>query len=298
MAAPTPPRARRSHARARPHAGGHAQFHIAGSFWVSSADVPGPDDAIVLESVSKAFGSHRVLDDVSLTVRKGSITVLLGPSGTGKSVLLRILVGLMQPDAGRVFIGPHDIAALDDRRSRDRRLLFEVRRKFGMLFQDGALFDDIDVGANVAFPMRMHTTMSESEIRDKVQDKLKRVGLPNAGGKFPSELSGGMRKRVAFARAIALEPEIVLCDEPSSGLDPVMSATLDELILEMHRTLGICFVVITHDTAEALTIADTIGMLAGGKLVHYGPKADLERECHPALRQFFDRATVGPIQVV
>jgi phospholipid/cholesterol/gamma-HCH transport system ATP-binding protein len=260
--------------------------------------MPGADDAIVLENVSKSFGTHKVLDDVSLTVRKGSITVLLGPSGTGKSVLLRILVGLMRPDAGRVFVGPHDIAALDDRRARDRNLLFDVRRRFGMLFQDGALFDDINVGDNVAFPMRMHTKMSESEIKAKVTDKLARVGLPNAAHKFPSELSGGMRKRVAFARAIALEPEIVLCDEPSSGLDPVMSATLDELILEMHRTLGITFIVITHDTAEAQTIADTIGMLAGGKLVHYGPKSELEERCHPALRQFFDRATVGPIQVV
>lgn len=260
--------------------------------------VPGPDDAIVLEHVSKAFGAHTVLDDISLTVKKGSITVLLGPSGTGKSVLLRILVGLLQPDAGRVFVGQDDIAALDQRRSRDRRRLFEVRRKFGMLFQDGALFDDMDVGENVAFPMRMHTRMHDEEIRARVADKLARVGLPGVEGKFPSELSGGMRKRVAFARAIALEPEIVLCDEPSSGLDPVMSATLDELIMEMHRTLGICFVVISHDTAEARTIADTLGMLAGGKLVAYGPIAQLERDTHPALRQFFDRATEGPIQVV
>ena len=265
---------------------------------MAAVDVPGPDDAVVLQHVCKAFGTHKVLDDVSLTVRKGSITVLLGPSGTGKSVLLRILVGLMKPDQGAVFVGPHDLAQLDERRARDRRLLFDVRRKFGMLFQDGALFDDINVGDNVAFPMRMHTKMAEAEIRAKVQDKLARVGLPNAAHKFPSELSGGMRKRVAFARAIALEPEIVLCDEPSSGLDPVMSATLDELIMEMHRTLGISFIVITHDTAEALTIADTIGMLAGGKLVHYGPKRELEAHCHPALRQFFDRSTSGPIQVV
>ncbi|MEM6290460.1 MAG: ABC transporter ATP-binding protein [Myxococcota bacterium] len=260
--------------------------------------MPGPDDAIVLENVSKAFGSFRVLDGISLTVKKGSITVLLGPSGTGKSVLLRILVGLLRPDAGRVFVGQDDIAQLDEKRSRDRKKLFEVRRKFGMLFQDGALFDDITVFENVAFPMRMHTKMSEDEIRTKVEDKLARVGLPHAIDKHPSELSGGMRKRVAFARAIALEPEIVLCDEPSSGLDPVMSATLDELIMEMHQTLGLCFIVISHDTAEALTIADTIGMLAAGKLVHYGPRADLEHECHPALRQFFDRQTQGPIKVV
>ncbi len=261
-------------------------------------DVPPEGIAVELRNVSKSFGTHKVLDDVSLSVKKGSITVLLGPSGTGKSVLLRILVGLMKPDAGRVFIGSHDIAALDERRARDRELMFDVRRKFGMLFQDGALFDDISVGDNVAFPMRMHTKMRDDEIRAKVQDKLARVGLPNAASKFPSELSGGMRKRVAFARAIALEPEIVLCDEPSSGLDPVMSATLDELIMEMHRTLGISFIVITHDTAEAITIADTIGMLAKGKLVHYGPKSDLEHECHPALRQFFDRSTEGPIQVL
>ena len=258
----------------------------------------GSEDAIVLEQVSKSFGSHTVLDGVSLRIRKGSITVLLGPSGTGKSVLLRILVGLLQPDSGRVWVGDQDIAALDERRPRDRKRLFEVRRKFGMLFQDGALFDDMTVFDNVAFPMRMHTSMREAEIRAKVADKLARVGLPHAEHKFPSELSGGMRKRVAFARAIALEPEIVLCDEPSSGLDPVMSATLDELILEMHATLGISFIVISHDTAEALTIADTIGMLAGGKLVHYGPRSELEGQCHPALRQFFDRATQGPIKVV
>ena len=260
--------------------------------------MPGPDDAIVLENVCKSFGAHTVLDGISLTVKKGSITVLLGPSGTGKSVLLRILVGLMRPDEGRVFVGQQDIAQLDDKRARDRKTLFDVRRKFGMLFQDGALFDDITVFENVAFPMRMHTKMREEEIHQKVSDKLARVGLPHAIDKHPSELSGGMRKRVAFARAIALEPEIVLCDEPSSGLDPVMSATLDELIMEMHRTLGLCFIVISHDTAEALTIADTIGMLASGKLVHYGPRADLEDECHPALRQFFDRQTEGPIKVV
>lgn len=260
--------------------------------------MPGPEDAIVLENVCKSFGTFRVLDGISLTVKKGSITVLLGPSGTGKSVLLRILVGLMRPDSGNVYVGQQNIANLDDKRSKDRKTLFDVRRKFGMLFQDGALFDDITVFENVAFPMRMHTKMSEEEIRAKVSDKLARVGLPHAVDKHPSELSGGMRKRVAFARAIALEPEIVLCDEPSSGLDPVMSATLDELIMEMHRTLGLCFIVISHDTAEALTIADTIGMLAGGKLVHYGPRADLEHECHPALRQFFDRETEGPIKVV
>lgn len=254
--------------------------------------------AVALENVSKAFGSKVVLSDVSLRVERGSVMVMLGPSGTGKSVLLRCLVGLLKPDQGKVKVFGEDVAALDESRRADRETLFRVRRRFGMLFQDGALFDDMNVAENVAFPMRLHTRLSEDEIREKVTDKLARVGLPGTEEKFPSELSGGMRKRVAFARAIALEPDIVLCDEPSSGLDPVMSATLDELILEMHRTLGLTFIVISHDTAEARKIADTIGMLANGRLVTYGPAKQVFEQNHPALHQFFTRATQGPIKVV
>ena len=253
---------------------------------------------VALENVSKAFGSKVVLSDVSLRVERGSVMVMLGPSGTGKSVLLRCLVGLLKPDQGKVKVFGEDVAALDESRRADRETLFRVRRRFGMLFQDGALFDDMNVAENVAFPMRLHTRLSEDEIREKVTDKLARVGLPGTEEKFPSELSGGMRKRVAFARAIALEPDIVLCDEPSSGLDPVMSATLDELILEMHRTLGLTFIVISHDTAEARKIADTIGMLANGRLVTYGPAKQVFEQNHPALHQFFTRATQGPIKVV
>jgi phospholipid/cholesterol/gamma-HCH transport system ATP-binding protein len=260
---------------------------------------PGPDAAaIAVEHLTKSFGDHVVLDDVSLVVPRGSITVLLGPSGTGKSVLLRCLVGLLAPDRGRVLVFGEDITALDEDRPRDRSALYRLRRRFGMLFQDGALFDDMDVGENVAFPIRLHAELSDEEIRRSVADKLARVGLPGVERKFPSELSGGMRKRVAFARAIALAPDIVLCDEPSSGLDPVMAATLDELILELHRTLGMTFVVISHDTAEARLVADRIGLLAGGKLVTYGPADQVFRDDHPALRQFFSRATEGPIKVV
>ena len=254
--------------------------------------------AVELEHVSKSFGSKVVLNDVSLRVDRGSIMVMLGPSGTGKSVLLRCLVGLLKPDQGAVKVFGEDVAALDESRRADREALFRVRRRFGMLFQDGALFDDMNVAENVAFPMRLHTRRGEEEMRARVMDKLARVGLPGTEDKFPSELSGGMRKRVAFARAIALEPDIVLCDEPSSGLDPVMSATLDELILEMHRTLGLTFIVISHDTAEARKIADTIGMLANGRLVTYGPAKQVFEENHPALNQFFTRATQGPIKVV
>jgi phospholipid/cholesterol/gamma-HCH transport system ATP-binding protein len=259
---------------------------------------PANPPAVILDDVSKAFGSNRVLDHVSLRIERGSICVMLGPSGTGKSVLLRCLVGLLRPDSGRVLVFGENVAELDDSRSRDREKLFAIRRRFGMLFQDGALIDDMSVFDNVAFPMRLHTKMPEREIREKVADKLARVGLPGSEHKFPSELSGGMRKRVAFARAIAIEPDIVLCDEPSSGLDPVMSATLDDLILELHATLGMTFIVISHDTAEARKIADTIGMLAGGKLVTFGPKEVVFEENHPALHQFFTRATEGPIKVV
>ncbi len=254
--------------------------------------------AVEIEHVSKSFGAKVVLNDVSLRVDRGSIMVMLGPSGTGKSVLLRCLVGLLKPDQGKVKVFGEDVAALDESRRADREALFRVRRRFGMLFQDGALFDDMNVAENVAFPMRLHTRLSEEEMHARVTDKLARVGLPGTEEKFPSELSGGMRKRVAFARAIALEPDIVLCDEPSSGLDPVMSATLDELILEMHRTLGLTFIVISHDTAEARKIADTIGMLANGRLVTYGPAKQVFEENHPALNQFFTRATQGPIKVV
>ncbi len=254
--------------------------------------------AVVLENVSKSFGDHHVLRGVSLTIRRGSITVMLGPSGTGKSVLLRCLVGLLKPDTGRVLVFGEDVAALDETKAKDREKLFAIRRRFGMLFQDGALFDDMTVYDNVAFPMRLHTDLSEAEIRERVIDKLHRVGLKGGEQKFPAELSGGMRKRVAFARAIALEPDIVLCDEPSSGLDPVMSATLDELIMEMHRSLGITFIIISHDTAEAKMVADTIGMLANGHLVAFGPKEEVFREDHPAIHQFFARETQGPIKVV
>jgi len=267
---------------------------------VDDLNPPQHDDppAVELINVSKSFGSHTVLNDISLQVKRGSILVMLGPSGTGKSVLLRLLVGLLKPDQGQVKVFGEDVAALDESKRKDRESLFRIRRRFGMLFQDGALFDDMDVAANVAFPLRLHTNLSEDEIQTRVKDKLARVGLPNAYSKYPSELSGGMRKRVAFARAISLEPDIVLCDEPSSGLDPVMSATLDELILEMHRTLGLTFIVISHDTAEARAIADYIGMLANGRLVTFGKASEVFAENHPAVDQFFTRATKGPIKVV
>ena len=253
---------------------------------------------ICFRNVSKSFGTVCVLDRVSFDVPQGSILVLMGPSGTGKSVLLRCMVGLMQPDGGSIEVHGHTIAPPPQHDGQRKRALETVRRNMGMLFQDGALFDDMDVGENVAFPMRMHSRLSSAEIEARVQDRLARVGLSGVERKRPSELSGGMRKRVAFARAIALDPKIVLCDEPSSGLDPVMAATLDELILELHATLGMTFVVISHDTAEARKIATHIGMLYRGKLVAFGTRDEVLGHPHPAVSQFFERQTHGPIAVV
>ncbi len=254
--------------------------------------------AVAFERVSKAFGKQVVLSDVSLVVEKGAIMVMLGPSGTGKSVLLRCLVGLIKPDSGRIHVFGEEITRLDENKSADRRELFALRRRFGMLFQDGALFDDMSVGDNVAFPMRQHTTWSESEIRRNVAQNLERVGLPGVEKKMVSELSGGMRKRAAFARAIALRPDIVLCDEPSSGLDPVMSATLDELILELHKELGMTFIVISHDTAEARKIATHIGLLYQGRLQCCDKAEVILNSRHEHIKQFFERNTQGPIKVL
>lgn len=254
---------------------------------------PLPQDSIVeFRNVHKAFGKQKVLDDVSLRIERGKTTVIIGPSGTGKSVFIKLLVGLLKPDQGGILVDGQDLTKLKEKD------LYEVRKKFGMLFQDGALFDSMNVGDNVAFPLRQHTRKSEKEIRAIVAAKLAQVGLPGIEHKFPSELSGGMRKRVGIARAIALEPEIVLFDEPNSGLDPVMSDAIDKLILRMQRELGLTFIVISHDIPGTFQIADRIAMLYKSKLIAYGAADKLKESDNPILRQFFDRSADGPIQVV
>lgn len=247
---------------------------------------------ITIRGLRKSFGTQVVLDDVDLTIPAGQTTVVLGPSGTGKSVLLKLVVGLIPPDSGAIELDGKDLT----RMSRDE--IFRVRRRFGMLFQDGALFDSMTVHENIAFPIRRHTSRSEDEIREIVGEKLRAVGLANAGSKFPAELSGGMRKRVGLARAIALDPDVVFFDEPSSGLDPVTASAIDDLILEMQRVKPRTFLVISHDLASTLKIADRIGMLFKGKLVESGPKDEVLASQNPTLRQFLDRRTDGPIQIV
>jgi phospholipid/cholesterol/gamma-HCH transport system ATP-binding protein len=239
--------------------------------------------------LTKAFGSQTVLEDISCEIPKGRITLMLGPSGTGKSVFLKHLVGLLRPDRGEIWIGEKNLPTLSSRE------LYEVRRKFGVLFQDGALFGSMSVYDNVAFPLREHTKKGEKEIRDIVMEKLQMVGLIGAEKKLPGEISGGMKKRAGLARALVLDPEIVLFDEPDSGLDPVRTAFLNELILDLNRKLGATFIVVTHDIATARRVSDYIGMLYLRNLVKFGTRDEMFDSDIPVVRQFLSGATQGPI---
>ncbi len=248
-----------------------------------------PDRPIIrIEHLSKRFGSLVVLDDVSFDIPTGKTTVLLGPSGTGKSVLLKNLVGLIQPDAGHIWVEGVDMCTASNRQKA------RMRKLFGMLFQDGALFDNLTAGENVAFPLRFHSRLNESEQRKKAEDALAMVQLPGVWDRPTSALSGGQRKRVGLARAIVLEPKVVLFDEPNSGLDPLTSDTIDQLILHMKAQLGITFLVITHDIVQALNIADQIGMLYQGKLVEYGRTEEFLKTRQQIVRDFMHRNTVLP----
>ena len=236
--------------------------------------------AIRLERVSKAFGALRVLDDVTLHVPRGRATVVLGRSGTGKSVMLRHIVGLLQPDAGRVFVGDEEITALPP------AALAAVRRRIGFLFQNAALFDSITVAENVAFPLRRHTGLSDAEVRTRARDKLAAVGLSRAAESMPGSLSGGMRKRAGLARAMALDPAILLVDEPSAGLDPVTSGEIDDLLASTRQERGTTLIVVTHNIPSARRLADGMVFLHQGRVLARGSAADLERSGHALVRRF------------
>ena len=241
-------------------------------------------EPIELSGVRKAFGDLVVLDGIDLSFRAGRTTAIIGPSGTGKSVMLKMIVGLISPDAGRVEVFGTDMASAG---SKDR---YAVRRRLGMLFQDGALFDSLSVGENIAFPLvHHHEALDEPARRAKVEAVLERVGLPGLYDRPTPALSGGQRKRVGLARAIVTEPEVVLFDEPNSGLDPMTSDSIDELIVQMKEELGITFVVITHDIVGTIRVADDIGMLYGGKLIEYGPTPTFVQSEHPTVRAFLAR---------
>ena len=240
-----------------------------------------------LEHVSKAFGALRVLDDVSLELPAGEATVVLGRSGTGKSVLLKHIVGLLHPDAGRVLLGEQDITSLEP------AALALARRQIGFLFQNAALFDSITVGENVAFPLRRHTRLPEPEIRARVHDKLAAVGLEHAVDRMPAALSGGMRKRAGLARAMALDPAVLLVDEPSAGLDPITSEEIDDLLVHVKRERGTTLVVVTHNIPSARRIGDTLLFLHEGRVLARGTAAELERSEHELVRQFMQSEAGG-----
>jgi phospholipid/cholesterol/gamma-HCH transport system ATP-binding protein len=239
--------------------------------------------------LTKSFGGHTVWADVSLTLPAGEISVLLGPSGTGKSVFLKTLVGLLRPDRGSIWINGEDLPTLRERR------LYEVRKLFGVLFQDGALFGSMNLYDNVAFPLREHTRLKEARIRGIVMAKLEMVGLVGAERKLPGQISGGMRKRAGLARALVLDPEIILFDEPDSGLDPVRTAYLNQLIIDLNQQTDATFLIVTHDINTARTVPDNIGLLYHGHLAMFGPREMLLSSTEPVVRQFLGATRVGPI---
>jgi phospholipid/cholesterol/gamma-HCH transport system ATP-binding protein len=245
--------------------------------------------AIECRDVYKACGSNDVLAGLDLQVPEGLITVVLGPSGTGKSVLIKHMIGLLFPDAGDVLVQGRSIPRMT------MSELLELRRRFGILFQDGALFGSMTVYDNVAFPLRQHTDLSEEEIEEVVMRRVSEVGLKQAATKMPGQLSGGMRKRAGFARALVLEPEIVLFDEPDSGLDPVRTALLCELIQEVHAENGGAYVMITHDIMSARRVADYIAVLWKGRIVESGPASELFNSDNQFVRQFLSGEARGPL---
>jgi phospholipid/cholesterol/gamma-HCH transport system ATP-binding protein len=245
---------------------------------------------IEIRSLHKSFGALKVLRGVDLQIPKGKTTVILGRSGVGKSVLLKHIIGLIRPDRGRVWIDGVDITQLGDKD------LNEVRKKFGMLFQEAALFDSLNVGGNVAFPLREHTHLNDKDIRGIVAQKLEQVGLSGLEGKMPAELSGGMKRRVGLARAIVLDPEIVLFDEPTTGLDPPMAEAIEELIIETQRRLAETFVVITHSIHTAFHIAHKIAMLHEGRIVEEGSPRSFKGSSNPVVQAFMARREEKEVQ--
>jgi len=249
----------------------------------------GVSDAVEFVDVHKAFGRNKILRGLNMGLPNDRISMILGPSGTGKSVCIKHMVGLLYPDEGDVLVHGESVPNMADDE------LFEMRKKFGVLFQDGALFGSMNLYDNVAFPLRQHTDKGEEEIGEIVGRRLREVGLADAVEKMPNELSGGMRKRAGFARALVLDPDIVLFDEPDSGLDPVRTALLCELIQEIHEENGGAYVVITHDIMSARRVAEYIAVLWKGRIVESGPADELFNSDNPFVRQFLSGEAQGPL---
>jgi phospholipid/cholesterol/gamma-HCH transport system ATP-binding protein len=244
---------------------------------------------ISLRGVTKSFGSHTVLQDISFDVPRGRITCILGPSGTGKSVLLKNIIGLLTPERGEIWVDGDQVVGMGEKD------LYRVRRKFGVLFQDGALFGSMNLYDNIAFPLREHTKKGDREIREIVLEKAGYVGLLDHLKKTPGEVSGGMKKRAGLARALVMDPQIVLFDEPDSGLDPVRVAYLDELVIDVQRQTGATFFIITHNIASVMRTAEYMGVLFRSGLVKFASKEEMKATDNPIIRQFLAGKSKGPI---
>jgi len=260
--------------------------------WHTGLNRPtGVPDAVEFVDIHKAFGRNKILRGLNMGLPEGKISMILGPSGTGKSVCIKHMVGLLYPDEGDVLVHGESVPNMQDDE------LFEMRKKFGVLFQDGALFGSMNLFDNVCIPLRQHTDYSDDQIVEIARDRLAEVGLSDAIDRMPNELSGGMRKRAGFARALVLEPAIVMFDEPDSGLDPVRTALLCELIREVHAENGGCYLVISHDLNTARRISDFIAVLWNGKIVESGPKEELFDSENQFVHQFLNADVTGPLSM-
>jgi phospholipid/cholesterol/gamma-HCH transport system ATP-binding protein len=251
-----------------------------------------PESKIRVVNLHKSFGENNVLRGVHLEVRPGESMVVIGGSGSGKTVLIKCIIGLVQPDEGEIFVDGVDIASLNERE------MNEIRKKFGMLFQGGALFDSMTIWENVGFGLRQHTRLTEDEIRKISSEKLGLLGLKNIEDLMPAELSGGMKKRVSLARAIAMEPEILLYDEPTTGIDPVVADAINELIIRMKEKLSVTSIAITHDMKSAYKIADRIAMLYQGKIIEVGTPEEIKASPDLIVQQFIQGKSEGPIKIM
>jgi len=252
---------------------------------------PAGYDGIVVEDVSKAFGDKVVLDHCHLTIAKGETLVVIGRSGQGKSVLLKHIVRLLEPDGGRIWVEGQDVTHLA------RRPLMELRKKFGMLFQGAALFDSMTICENIGLILREHTDWSDERIRARACECLELVGLVGTEDKLPSALSGGMKKRAGLARAIVMEPEYILYDEPTTGLDPITADAINDLIIKLQRELNVTSIVVTHDMPSAFKVGDHMAMLNDGQIVFHGSVREVRETDHTAVRQFIEGRAEGPLGV-
>ncbi|SHN33163.1 ABC transporter ATP-binding protein [Actinacidiphila paucisporea] len=244
---------------------------------------------VIVEGLTKSFGKQTVWQDVTLTLPPGEVSVMLGPSGTGKTVFLKSVIGLLKPERGRVLVNGVDMV------NGPEREIYQTRKLFGLMFQDGALFGSMNLFDNIAFPLREHTRKKESEIRRVVMERMDMVGLVGSEGKLPGEISGGMRKRAGLARALVLDPQIILCDEPDSGLDPVRTSYISQLLIDLNAQIDATMLIVTHNLDIAATVPDNMGMLFRRELVTFGPRELLLTSDVPVIRQFLSGRREGPI---